>query len=356
MTKKPRLALPVLILGIVVSIAFSARQARAGTSTYLDFSTTTGLTLRGNAAAVTTVDGHVMRLTAALPSQDGSVFASVTVDPSAFSTAFAFKLSNPGGVTDPASGQGGDGFVFVVESPSSSLGAQGGGLGIEGVMPSVAVEFDTWKNPAPGFPDINDPSSNHIGVDVNGDVTSVITAEVSPKMNDGNVWYVWIDYDSGRLEVRLNETNVRPDAANLSYPIDIPAVLGVAQAFVGLTAATASAWQNQDILRWTYDDSFVDGGVGQDSSIGVNLDGGFEDAAIDEMPKLDPTDGGADATDDAVATTDAAADGAGDAQGAGKSNAAGGCSCETSPAASTGLWTLLLAATALVRSRRQRKR
>src|SRR5262249_42593399 len=151
-----------------------------GGASFPDFSSTAGLTLGGACAPVTTADGRVLRLTPSLRSQSGSAFASVTVDPRTFSTAFAFRLSATEGLADSKSEIGGDGLVFVVQAPSASLGRPASGLGIQGVMPSVAVEFDTWDNDAAGFPDVADPSSNHIGVDINGNVMSVLTTEISP--------------------------------------------------------------------------------------------------------------------------------------------------------------------------------
>jgi hypothetical protein len=330
-----------LFVTAAAAASLVCRPARAGEDSFPDFSRTTGLTLGGSCAAVTTIDGRVLRLTSAMPLQSGSAFASVTVDSRSFSTAFAFKLSSPDGLQDPAGEVGGDGIVFAIQSKSASLGGTGGGLGIEGVKPSVAVEFDTWKDDVTQFPMVADPSSNHIGVDINGNVMSVVTAEITPQLNDGHVWYVWIDYDGAVLSVRLGESSERPEAPALTYPIDIPAILGVGQAYVGFAAGTGLAFQNQDVLRWTYHDAYVDGGVGPDSMIGVNPDG---DAALDMNIVVDDRgseDGGV------------GIDGAQSRVG-GTTTAAAGCTCEAVPASSrAGAWALLFGAAWLGARRRR---
>ena len=70
--------------------------------------------------------------------------------------------------------QGADGIAFVIQnSPQgrNALGMGGGGLGYRGIPNSLAVEFDTWRNPG----EIN---GNHLGFDVNGKgVREVPTSE-----------------------------------------------------------------------------------------------------------------------------------------------------------------------------------
>ena len=41
---------------------------------------------------------------------------------------------------------GADGIAFVIQPLASDLGGTGGGIGYQGIDPSVAVEFDTWNN------------------------------------------------------------------------------------------------------------------------------------------------------------------------------------------------------------------
>jgi hypothetical protein len=247
------------------------------------FSDASRLTLVGNAAIVETREGALLALTDDVNGQASAAFATAPVGVGSFSTSFAFRLSDPSGLADVDGHSGGDGFTFAIQPPGVDLGGEHGhGLGIAGVSPSVAVEFDTWDNDCVTYPDVCDPSSNHVGIDLNGDVHSVVTANVTPAMDNGEVWYVWIDYDGASLEVRLSEATARPAAPLISFGIDIPKALGLSsadQAFVGFTASTGASAQNQDILAWYYDTPALPGGVpphlpSPDAGAGVRLGGG----------------------------------------------------------------------------------
>jgi hypothetical protein len=242
----------------VAVLAACAGRADATTITFSDFSSTAGLTLNGSAASTTTGDGAVMRLVPANFSQSGSVFSSASINASNFSTAFTFRLTQPGGFCCDDSGDiGADGFVFVVQNVNSSIGGGGGGMGYDGIGASAGVEFDTWNNGS--F--VNDFDSNHLGIDTNGSVASLATIGVAPNFDNGALWTAWIDYDGTNLEVRTNTTGVRPVAANLSLALNIPALLGGSTAFVGFSAGTGADFANHDIVSWTYSDEFKPGGV-----------------------------------------------------------------------------------------------
>ncbi|HBL11641.1 MAG TPA: PEP-CTERM sorting domain-containing protein [Cyanobacteria bacterium UBA11162] len=242
----------VLALGCVFT-----SSAYATTVKFDSFSNPTGLTLNGNAAVVNTSDGDVLRLTPATFYQFGSAFSSTTISASTFSTFFKFRITNPGGrIGECNTESGADGLVFVAQSVSSSIGGVGEGIGYKGIPNSVGVEFDTWCN---NFN--NDPSSNHIGIDTGGNVNHGVgapfTVNVSPNFDDGNIWYAWIDYNGTNLEVRTNQTGLRPVDALLSRTLDIPSLLGgVENAYVGFTSGTGGDYGNHDILSWEYHDTF----------------------------------------------------------------------------------------------------
>jgi legume-like lectin family protein/PEP-CTERM motif-containing protein len=242
-----------LTSSVIALLVATAGSAAATTITYSNFTSTAGLVLNGNAAAV----GGVLRLVPATFNQGGSAFSQATINASNFSTAFQYRLTNPGGCCDLSGQAGADGFVFVVQNVSSSIGSTGGGLGYQGIGSSAGVEFDTWNNGA-GFSDFN---SNHLGIDTNGNIASIITAPVSPDFDNGQIWTGWVDYDGTTLEVRTNTTGIRPLLPNLALAINIPALLGGTTAYVGFTAGTGAAFANHDILNWTYSDTFTPGGV-----------------------------------------------------------------------------------------------
>ncbi len=245
-------------LAAIAGGLFLAGQAGAAVISYADFSSVAGLTLNGNAAQA----GNALRVTPANFGQSGSVFSTSTVSlasNASFSTFFQFRFTSPGGACD-GQGCGADGLVFVVQTVGNNVGGAGGGIGYDGISNSVGIEFDTWNNGG-----IDNNSSNHIGIDVNGSVASVVLDEVTEAdMNNGDIWNAWVDYDSSTqlLEARLTRSATRPGSALLSYNVNLATVLGTTNAFVGFTSGTGSAFANHDVLSWTLEDRFAPIGGG----------------------------------------------------------------------------------------------
>jgi PKD repeat protein len=227
-----------------------------GDFTYNHFSDLKSLQLLGNATGVTTGDGAVLQLTASAVGQAGAAWSAdpIALTPGGgFSTCFLFRLSKPGGGVDVDGVQGGDGIAFLVQSPGYELGANGGGIGYLGITNSLAVEFDTWDDGTEfGVP--GDTNGNHVAVNFNGVLNDSVSVPVTDAMNNGQVWYAWIDYDgvSQDLEVRLSETPVRPLTNVLATTVNLPLILGGTNAYVGFTAATGAAYNEQDILAWKF--------------------------------------------------------------------------------------------------------
>lgn len=62
-------------------------------------------------------------------------------------------------------GNGADGIVFAFQNQCTNAGGGGGGIGIQGVTPSIFVEFDTYQNT-----EFGDPTNDHIAILKNGGV------------------------------------------------------------------------------------------------------------------------------------------------------------------------------------------
>lgn len=251
---------------LLAATAFCCTQAGAAVViNYPDFSSVAGLTLNGAAAQV----GNALRVTPANFNQGGSVFSTTTVSLAAnasFSTYFQFRFTGAGGACDGL-GCGADGLVFVVQTQANNVGGIGGGIGYAGIGNSLGIEFDTWNN---GGGDNN--SSNHVGVDVNGSVSSLALAEVTEAdMNGGDIWNAWIDYDgaSNLIEVRLTRSAARPAAALLAFTRNIAADLGSTNAFVGFTSGTGAAFANHDVLNWILEDDFAPIGIPEPASLAL---------------------------------------------------------------------------------------
>lgn len=240
---------PMILALILLNRAAPAARA---SFVYADFSSVQGLQLNGVAAQV----GTELRLSDAAAFTSGSAFTTASIalgNLDSFSTYFQFRITNPGGIADE-DGAGADGLVFVIQTVSNNVGGNGAGIGYAGIAPSLGIEFDTYNNGSL----TGDPNGNHVGVDLNGSVASVLTATEPTRFNNGQIWNAWVDYDgtTGRLEVRWSQSAQRPTAPGLAIIEDLTSVLGQNRAFLGFTSGTGAAWGDHDILNWTFRDSF----------------------------------------------------------------------------------------------------
>jgi hypothetical protein len=193
---------------------------------------------------------QVLRLTNNL-GQSGSAFSTSAISlasDASFSTAFRFRFSDQ-------QNDGADGIVFTVQTVSNTAGGGGGGIGYQGLLNSVGVEFDNWFN---GGVDIN---NNHVGIDINGNVGSVASLDLGTlgiNLDSGQILHAWVDYNgvSDLLEVRISSTGARPAAAQLSNTVDLVNVLGGTNAFAGFTSGTGAAGADHDILSWEFRSTF----------------------------------------------------------------------------------------------------
>ena len=166
---------------------------------------------------------------------------------------FNFEILGRGGL-----GGGADGLTFTMQTNSSTVGGGGGGLGYSGIGNSLAVEFDTFDNGEFG-------GSNHVGIDVNGNVTSLVSSPLlTPDFDNGSPWWAWVDYNgvTQQLDVRWAQSNSRPLTAMLqAFGLDLPTILGSQNVYVGFTAGTGAGWGEHDIDSWNFVNTFQDGGA-----------------------------------------------------------------------------------------------
>ena len=117
--------------------------------------------------------------------QGGSVWQSTKIS---LNDPFDFKFNVFLGYLDS---EGADGIVFMLQQQSANLGAQGGGMGFEGVTPSVGIALDTWQNP-----ENNDPLFDHISIQKNGiikhgnDLAGPIPASATSDNIEDGAWHV----------------------------------------------------------------------------------------------------------------------------------------------------------------------
>ena len=114
-------------------------------------------TVNGNA---TRDNCHCYTLTPNQLTQSGSVWNNIKID---LSQSFDFVFDINLGCSDA----GADGIAFVLQPISTSVGSTGGGLGFEGVTPSVGITIDTYQNTDASS---NDPTYDHIAIQLNGNI------------------------------------------------------------------------------------------------------------------------------------------------------------------------------------------
>jgi hypothetical protein len=122
--------------------------------------------------------GLVLVLTPARQSQLGTAFLTNSIafkSSYTFETFVQFKMMN----ADPSCP--GDGMAFVLQTESANAqGGGGGGLGCQGIAPSIAVEFDTFQN---SF-DIN---NNHVAIMTDGQLNDLDPIGVFACMSNGDL-------------------------------------------------------------------------------------------------------------------------------------------------------------------------
>ena len=228
---------------------------------YQNFNDVSAFTLNGVTASINTGgqgvigpnpgDERVLRLTNFV-GQSGSAFLtspfSLAADAS-FSGYFEFQITNP-------INGGADGIVFTVQTQSNTAGGAGGGIGYQGISPSVGIEFDTWDNTGDGIAD--GFSANHVGIDINGSMNSVAIAPAPAQLDGGQIFHAWVDYNgvTDLLEVRVALNDTRPLAPFLAYGVDLVTLLGQTDAFIGFTSGTGFAGGNHDIRRLVFEGNF----------------------------------------------------------------------------------------------------
>ncbi|MEI8203117.1 MAG: LamG-like jellyroll fold domain-containing protein, partial [Bacteroidota bacterium] len=137
---------------------------------------------------------------------------------------------------------GADGIAFVMQPLSTGLGSVGGGMGYQGISPSVEVEFDTYLNP-------NDPNNNHISIQTNGNTNTNSGSKggFTPGgyLADGN-WhtarFTW-NHSSHTLAVYWDGVQ------RITYTNDLVSTYfsGNPKVYWGFTAATGLAYNLQKV-------------------------------------------------------------------------------------------------------------
>ena len=185
---------------------------------YPNFSSTTGLTLLGNAAQ----SGSVINVTTAANAQTGNLYRTTTLQYNRnFSFEWNFECS--GGSSPPA-----DGFCLQWTTTNNSLGGAGGGVGYVSSA-AQAFTFLTYINNSFTW------YKNNVAQTTTG------------SQNFYRNLFYWADYNHATSTMRIyfDTVNVKPASANFTltgFSFDATSY------YIGLGAATGGANENH-ILR-----------------------------------------------------------------------------------------------------------
>jgi hypothetical protein len=212
---------------------------------------TSSINLNGNGSAqllTGATQEHLFRLNDNF-SQAGSVFTTTKIDDTKFSSTFWVRL-HEGTQPNPA-----DGFTFTLQNNSpSALGGGGGALGYQGIGRSVAIKFDVFENEG--------ETNNSTGLFFNGDFPGVphspgeVNVPLDPNvvnLRDQDRKRIDINYDltTLTLTVMITDEIVVPQRSVMqTYHVNIPAIIGSTNAYVGFTGGTGGLYSIQDILGW----------------------------------------------------------------------------------------------------------
>jgi gliding motility-associated-like protein len=174
-------------------------------------------------------------LTPAQFTQTGSVWNSNKIN---LNNSFDFNFNVFLGCVDA---NGADGIVFILQPISTSLGTSGGGMGFEGIAPSIGVALDTWQNT-----ENNDPVFDHVSIQANGVISHgsdlqgpVQASDVNPNIED----CIWHDFRIKWNAVSKIMEVYFDGVLRLSYSGDIINTFfsGDPNVYWGFTAATGGA-------------------------------------------------------------------------------------------------------------------
>ena len=210
---------------MALSLALLALPAAWAQTSIEDF-------LLGGSASVVSED--CIRLTPDHPYVSGSAWFQNAID---LKQPFEMRLSLVLGTKDL---EGADGIVFVFH-PRMRTGFRGEGMGFAGLIPSLGIEFDTYRNDH-----LNDPMQDHLalmtdGRSYHGDGGSLI--ELS-NLEDGERHPLRITWSpDGQLNIYLD------GSLKASYGADALRATFGEQSIVywGMTAATGRLSNAQDV-------------------------------------------------------------------------------------------------------------
>ncbi len=157
---------------------------------------------------------------------------------------------------------GADGVAFVLKSETSiKFGNKGSGLGFQGILNSLGVEFDTYQNKD----DINDPIEDHTAIAINGntnhnnELETLFGPVLLPNLEDGRfhkVQFIW--------NPKLNNFKYFFDDRFVAeINVNLKSIIGNDKAIWGFTGSTGLFFNEQKICvqKTIVDDDIDNDGI-----------------------------------------------------------------------------------------------
>jgi hypothetical protein len=216
-----------------------------------------------------TIADNLLTLTSGA-GQASAFFLNSSIYIGAFQAAFVYQ---------DVGGGGADGFTFCFENDprgSQVTGGGGGDLGVSGISPSAALTFNIYAANTPG-----------ISFGTNGANGVPFNPTTPVDISIGDPIAVNVVYQGGRFQVTLTDTTTSATFTT-NFAVNLPAILGTQQAYVGFTGASGGIASTQTITDFLYVPLTSLGGQVSGSKIILNwpvIPGGY---TLLSSPSLSP--------------------------------------------------------------------
>jgi len=206
---------------------FNFSAGFAGSSSLLNYEGSASLTT-GNFAQLT--DGGI--------NEAGAVWSKLRQTIARFDTQCNFQIvGNGNGLAD--------GFTFCIQNVApTSVGADGSGLGYQGIKKSIAVMVHF-------HPSISTTGLYLNGADPGTSATYTNAAPSGIDFQSGDVFNLHLTYINNVLTETITDLNTNAVFTH-QYYVSIPAVLGADTGYVGFTGGSGSQTAVQQIQNWIF--------------------------------------------------------------------------------------------------------
>ena len=236
-----RLSMLLVAMAAVISLPPRALGDVMGFNNGVGFTTNGGASISGD--VLTTTDGGLFEFR--------NAFFDTPQNISAFDASFVYQATMPGGACFC------DGLAFILQD--SPLGANavgttflGGDFGYTGITPSAAIEFGPSNDPVGMFHNPGSPGTNFYtngATPQNSGIPLLATGTVNVGSQDPIL--VNVSYNGILTEMLTDE--VTHDTFFIDYGnVNLPAILGSSEAFIGFSAASGAGAANQTISDFTF--------------------------------------------------------------------------------------------------------